>query len=79
MPAVLPGPLMHLHPTAFTDPGWRHYGADCDTDDHASDRTPDLEVDLCPDDEPPVLLGPDGQPLPRLVYRFGFTPAPELR
>lgn len=36
-----------------------------------------IEVDVTDPEPTPVLLGPDGQPVPRLVHRFGFRAAPE--
>lgn len=58
----------------------------CDDDDWwtdyllegASDHIPQLEVDLPEPSETPRLLGPDGEPLPRLGHRFGFQPRPVM-
>lgn len=36
-----------------------------------------IEVDVEDHPETPRLLGPDGDPLPRLVHRFGFRSALE--
>ena len=61
----------------------------CDWDDDwwhdylfadASYFVPDLQVDMPeePDEPEPRLLGPDGEPLPRLVFKFGFAPRPVM-
>ena len=71
--------ILHHPARSFVDPGSRRFGADCDTDDHVGEAPPEVEVDVDGVEEAPVLLGPDGLPLPRLVFRFGFAPAPEWR
>lgn len=44
--------------------------------DHHPDWS-DLQVDLPEPADPPRLYGPDGDPLPVLVHRFGFQAAME--
>lgn len=40
---------------------------------------PHVEVDDIEHEEPPVLLGPDGEPLSRWVHRFGFRARMEMQ